>query len=104
MWTSRSEPYRTASFASFDSLRHGVLVENPYAWPSDSSSRYQYSRRELDHGAMAPSSIDRSASGMTSSGSTSRRVPSPSHVGHAPYGELNEKLRGASSSNEMPSY
>ena len=53
---------------------------------------------------MAPSLMDRSGSGTTSSGSTSSRVPSPSHVGQAPYGELNEKLRGASSSNESPQY
>ena len=51
---------------------------------------------------MAPSSIVRSGSGTTSSGSTSSWVPSPSHVGHAPYGELNEKFRGASSSNDNP--
>ena len=38
-----------------------------------------------------------------SAGSTSNRVPSPSHRSHAPYGELNEKLRGASSSNDKPS-
>ena len=29
-------------------------------------------------------------------------MPSPSHVSHAPYGELKEKLRGASSSNDSP--
>ena len=52
----------------------------------------------LRHGAMAPSFSDRSGSGMTSSGSTSNVVPRPSHVAQAPYGELNEKLRGASSS------
>ena len=39
---------------------------------------------------------------MTSSGSTSKRVPRPSHRSHAPYGELNEKLRGASSSKLRP--
>ena len=31
-------------------------------------------------------------------------MPSPSHVWHAPYGELNEKFRGWSSSNDRPSY
>ena len=44
----------------------------------------------------------RSSSGTRSSGSTSKRVPSPSQRSHAPYGELNEKLRGASSSNDTP--
>ena len=51
---------------------------------------------------MAPSSIDRSGSRTTSSGSTSKRVPSPSQLGQAPYGELKLKLRGASSSNDSP--
>ena len=39
---------------------------------------------------------------MTSSGSTSSRVPRPSQVGQAPYGELKEKFRGASSSKLIP--
>ena len=50
----------------------------------------------------APSLMDRVGSGTTRSASTSSRVPSPSQVGHAPYGELNEKFRGASSSNDSP--
>ena len=49
-----------------------------------------------------PSLMDRVGSGTTRSASTSSRVPSPSQVGHAPYGELNEKFRGASSSNDSP--
>ena len=53
---------------------------------------------------MAPSSMERSSFGTISSGSTSSRVPSPSQVGQAPYGELNEKFLGASSSKEIPSY
>ena len=40
---------------------------------------------------------------MTSSGSISNVVPRPSHVAQAPYGELNEKLRGAGSSKLRPS-
>ena len=51
---------------------------------------------------MAPSSMDRSGSRTTSSGSTSNRVPRPSQLGQAPYGELKLKLRGASSSNDRP--
>ena len=46
---------------------------------------------------------ERSGSGTTSSGSTSNVVPRPSHAVQAPYGELNEKFRGASSSNDLPS-
>ena len=47
---------------------------------------------------MAPPLIDMSWSGISSSGSTSKVVPRPSHDSQAPYGELNEKLRGAGSS------
>ena len=50
------------------------------------------------HGAIAPPLIDWSGSGTINSGSTSNVVPRPSHASHAPYGELNEKLRGAGSS------
>ena len=96
---------RIASRASFGQpLPRRVESRSRGASATASSSRSQYSRRVPAHGAMAPSSMDRSGSGTTSSGSTSRRVPRPSHVGHAPYGELNEKFRGASSSKEMPSY
>ena len=49
-----------------------------------SSTRLKYSPRKPDHGAIAPSSIERSSSETTSSGSTSKRVPSPSQRSHAP--------------------
>ena len=102
--SARSEPYsrisrcrlRAASSTACrvdEPVRLGHRLEH-----AGSSTRAWRSPRAR----CAPSSIDRSGSGTTSSGSTSSRVPSPSHVGHAPYGELNEKLRGASSSNEMP--
>ena len=70
----------------------------PASSATASSIRVKYCVWALRHGAMAPSLSDRSGSGMTSSGSISNVVPSPSHVSQAPYGELNEKLRGASSS------
>ena len=68
---------------------------------TDSSMRWKYCVWALRQGAIAPSAIDCSGSGITSSGSTSNVVPSPSHVSHAPYGELNEKLRGAGSSYDV---
>ena len=52
---------------------------------------------------MAPSRRDFVGSGMIKSGSTSIRVPRPEQVGQAPNGELNEKDRGSSSSNDKPS-
>ena len=95
-------PNSTAFCCGFFSFFHGVLVEKPNSSPTASSTRPKYSPRYPLHGAIAPSSIDRSSSPMTSSGSTSKRVPRPSHRSHAPYGELNEKLRGASSSKLSP--
>src|SRR6266480_6118670 len=99
-----SEPSSKMSRAFFVSFFHGASRPKPCASPTACRTRYQYSRLLEAHGAMAPSLMERSGSGTTSSGSTSNRVPRPSHVGHAPYGELNEKLRGASSSNESPQY
>jgi hypothetical protein len=49
-----------------------------------------------DHGTSAPSAMETERSGMSRSASISRRVPIPVHAGHAPCGELNEKLRGSS--------
>src|SRR5919109_2595820 len=100
---SRAEPYRMISLARADSRRHGASSENPWASAVASSTRFQYSSRAEANGETAPSRIDRSGSGTTSSGSTSSRVPSPSHVAQAPYGELNEKFRGWSSSKDSPS-
>jgi hypothetical protein len=85
------------------SFLQGVRVEKPLVAATASSTRSQYSIRPLDQGASAPSSIDRSGSGTTSAGSTSSRTPRPSQVWHAPYGELNEKFRGCSSSKDSPS-
>ncbi len=82
---------------------HGASMSILASAATESSIRVKYWVWALRHGAMAPSLSDRSPSGMTSSGSISNVVPRPSHVGQAPYGELNEKLRGAGSSNERPS-
>src|SRR2546427_12326240 len=90
-----------ASLAALDRRLHGIFVDTLWAAATASSSRFQYSRRAPAHGAMAPSSMERSSLGTISSGSTSRRMPSPPQVWHAPYGELKEKFRGASSSKEM---
>ena len=51
---------------------------------------------------MAPSMMDRFLLGMMRSGSTRFCIPRPVHTGHAPYGLLNENMRGVSSSIEMP--
>ncbi len=70
----------------------------PLAWATASSMRWKYWVRAVLQGEMAPSLTDRSTLGTTSSGSTSKVVPRPSQCSQAPYGELKEKFRGASSS------
>ena len=80
------------------SFSHGPSMSIPCTSATDSSMRVKYCVCALRHGAIAPAFSDISGSGMISSGSTSNVVPNPSHVTHAPYGELNEKLRGAGSS------
>ena len=91
---------RNACCCFFVSFDHGASASTPSSSATASTRRLKYWLRPLAHGAMAPSASDRSRLGTTSSGSTSKRVPRPSQVSHAPYGELNEKLRGASSSND----
>src|SRR5438128_12514315 len=91
-------------WSAFLSLAQGVVGLNPWASATAVRTRWKYSPLGPAHGATAPSSMVRSGLGTTSSGSTSYRVPRPSHLGHAPYGELNEKLRGASSSKDVPSF
>ena len=46
--------------------------------------------------------IDSDGSGTTSSGSISICEPSPVQRSQAPWGELNEKIRGSSSTSEGP--
>ncbi len=50
----------------------------------------------------APSLIDSDGSGTTSSGSISICEPRPVQAGQAPCGELNEKMRGSSSTSDGP--
>ena len=82
---------------------HGASMSMPWFSATASSIRVKYWVWAVRHGAMAPSFSDMSGSGMTSSGSISNVVPSPSHVGQAPYGELKEKFLGAGSSKLRPS-
>ena len=84
------------------SLDQGLSMLKPLASATAFSTREKYSVRAPAQGPMAPCERERSGLGTTRSGSTSKRVPSPLHDGHAPKGELNEKLLGASSSSEIP--
>ena len=66
--------------------------------------RHEISVGILFQGTSAPALMLRDLSGMTRSGSMTSCVPRPVQVGQAPCGELNEKLRGSSSSIVVPSY
>ncbi len=61
-------------------------------------SRHEASVGIRAHGTSAPVAMLFERSGMTRSGSISSLVPRPVQPGQAPCGELNEKLRGSSSS------
>ena len=67
-------------------------------------SRQDASVGILAHGTSAPDARLFDRSGTTRAGSISSLVPSPVQDGQAPCGELNEKLRGSSSSIVKPSY
>ena len=51
----------------------------------------------------APSYTDNARLGMTNCSSMPITRPKPSHVGHAPMGELNENIWSVGSSKVMPS-
>src|SRR3989442_13046364 len=53
-------------------------------------------------GGRAPPWGGRADCGRSRSPSISSREPSPPHSGHAPYGLLNENIRGETSGKEMP--
>src|SRR2546426_7214697 len=97
---------RTYSSASSGRSRTGAVNDQPWALVTASRirSRHDASIALRDHGASAPADRLLFRSGMRRFGSNSSLVPSPVHVGQAPCGELNEKLRGSSSSIVKPSY
>jgi hypothetical protein len=72
------------------------------SWPRKPCTQPVFSETFGPHGLIAPSSSDRSGSGITSSGSISTRVPSPLQSAHMPCGLLNEKAWGVSSGKEQP--
>src|SRR6266511_4493224 len=97
---------RMYSIASLGRSRTGAVNDQPCAWQTASRilRRHDASMAFRDHGASAPADRLLLQSGMSRFGSNSSLVPSPVQVGQAPWGELNEKLRGSSSSIVNPSY
>src|SRR5207245_109190 len=90
--------YRTDFFSDFQ----GVSSVNLYRLARTASVCLKYGDSWPAHGASAPCLSVRSAFGTTRSGSTSQRLPRPEHVSHAPYGLLNENMRGDTSGSETP--
>src|SRR2546425_8714745 len=81
---------------------HGVSSENRWRLASTARVCRKYEVSRPAHGASAPSLSERAGFGTSRSGSISSREPSPPHSGHAPYGLLNENIRGETSGKEMP--
>src|SRR5215831_15631544 len=84
------------------SSTHGVSSENLWRLARTASVCRKYVVSRPAHGASAPSFNDRAGFGTSRSGSISSREPIPPHSGQAPYGLLNENMRGDTSGNEMP--
>src|SRR6266550_3367955 len=98
---SRS-PRRITSRTGALSFSHGVSSENRCRLASTWSVWWKYEVSRPAHGASAPSLSERAGFGTSRSGSISSREPMPPHSGHAPYGLLNENMRGETSGKEIP--
>src|SRR3989338_8345923 len=100
-------PYKITSRTFCGIFSTAVLSENLYL-DAQSSKIHQYhdwrpKRCDADaQGLIAPSAMVRRLLGITRSGSTSKTDPRPVHEGHAPYGELNERVRGSISGRFTP--
>ena len=92
-----SEPYSISSMASSGSSATGVFKVASYFSSKAAICQNIMAFLLLPKGAMAPSAMERLRSGITLSMSIWLTTPSPLHLGHAPCGELNEKLWGAGS-------
>src|SRR5881628_2767557 len=99
--SSRS-PRRITSRTGALSFSHGVSSENRCRLASTWSVWWKYVVSRPAHGASAPSLSERAGFGTSRSGSISSREPIPLHSGQAPYGLLNENIRGETSGNEIP--
>src|SRR6185436_21027292 len=95
-------PLRISSRVAFDRSFHGVSRLKRRFRASTASVWRKYTDSRPTQGASAPLVSDFRGSGTTRSGSSSSRVPSPPHVGQAPYGLLNENIRGETSGKEIP--
>src|ERR671926_1188019 len=84
--------------------RHGASRSISYFSASPCRTLPWYSVLELAHGEIAPSFTLRSSLGTTRSGSISSRLPSPSHLEHAPCGLLNENVLGCISAMDAPQF
>ena len=99
----RSVPYRKRSCCSSrQAPATACRGRSRSARRSPGSPTRRSSELPTDHGTSAPSAIESDGSGTSRSGSISCCAPRPVQRGHAPCGELNEKIRGWSSGSETP--
>ncbi len=96
------EPCRIRRCAFPGSFFHGIFSEKSNFFASARSVPPVQVPEASPMLAIAPPSMLFEGSGITRAGSTRSNVPSPSQAGHAPYGELNEKVRGCGSSTLVP--
>ena len=76
-------------------METGSLTENLCSEATSSKTlEYQLRCEVFAHGLIAPSAKVRFLLGMTKFGSTSNFLPKPWQSEQAPWGELNEKIRG----------
>ena len=94
----RGCPFRCSS----GSLPHAMSGETPRASTARESSVARATLARLPHARTTPSRSVWRASPTQRSGSTTSRAPRPSHAGHAPWGPLNENIRGSIGGSEMP--
>jgi hypothetical protein len=92
-----SVPLRMSFTASWGRSRSGVFREKPYFSQMAVICQKIMVFLYLPRGAIPPSWMDMVSSGMIFARSMRLTSPRPLHSGHAPSGELNEKLWGAGS-------
>ena len=91
-------PYKIMSSCFCDNSPVGTWRLKPFASATACIFfMYQASTLMRLYGRIAPSAIVSRPLGITSSGSTSRRLPSPVQIGQAPWGELKLNVLGSSS-------
>ena len=95
-------PKRMAFRVSAGRSAKATSGSTPRALTARSVSVARESEPRRPQATTAPSRRVRRGSGTTRSGSTRVRAPMPSQAGQAPWGPLNENIRGSTGGSEIP--